>query len=79
MPQRLMTQKFIFWFNALLGLLYIHTGGEIAGKAVCEDLCYSGNSCTSCTGPALNPHDKTRTAGGSSSGSGILVSVKSLQ
>jgi amidase len=51
----------------------LREGGEITGKAVCENLCLSGESHTSNTGPVLNPHDATRTAGGSSSGSAALV------
>ncbi|MFC5995183.1 amidase [Pseudonocardia hispaniensis] len=48
-------------------------GATIAGKAVCEDLCFSGGSHTSRTGPVRNPWDETRSTGGSSSGSGALV------
>lgn len=48
-------------------------GGEIAGKAVCESLCFSGSSFTSDTGSVRNPHDESRAAGGSSSGSAALV------
>lgn len=48
-------------------------GATIAGKAVCEDLCFSGGSHTSKTGPVHNPWDTTKTAGGSSSGSTALV------
>jgi amidase len=48
-------------------------GATIAGKAVCEDLCFSGGSHTSRTGPVRNPWDATRSAGGSSSGSAALV------
>lgn len=48
-------------------------GATIAGKAVCEELCYSGGSHTSRTGPVRNPWDPTRSAGGSSSGSGALL------
>ncbi len=51
----------------------LDAGGEIVGKAVCEHLCFSGGSHTSDTGPVLNPHDPTRSAGGSSSGSAALV------
>jgi len=40
-------------------------GGEIVGKSVSEQLCSSGGSQTSDTGPVLNPHDPTRLAGGS--------------
>jgi amidase len=51
----------------------LEAGGEIVGKAVCENLCFSGGSHTSDTGPVLNPHDPKRSAGGSSSGSAALV------
>lgn len=50
-------------------------GATIAGKAVCEDLCFSGASHTSVTGPVRNPWDVTRTTGGSSSGSAALVAA----
>ena len=50
-------------------------GATIAGKAVCEDLCFSGGSHTSRTGPVRNPWDPTRSAGGSSSGSAALVAA----
>jgi amidase len=53
----------------------LDAGGEIAGKAVCESLCFSGSSFTSDTGPVLNPHDPTRSAGGSSSGSAALLAA----
>jgi amidase len=48
-------------------------GATVAGKAVCEDLCFSGGSHTSVTGPVRNPWDPSRTTGGSSSGSAALV------
>ena len=48
-------------------------GGIVAGKSVCEDLCFSGGSHTSANGPVLNPWDTTRSSGGSSSGSAALV------
>lgn len=50
-------------------------GATIAGKSVCEDLCFSGGSHTSRTGPVRNPWDQTRSAGGSSSGSAALVAA----
>ena len=51
----------------------LEAGATITGKAVCEDLCFSGGSHTSKTGPVRNPWDPTRTTGGSSSGSAALV------
>src|SRR6516164_5573030 len=50
-------------------------GATITGKAVCEDLCFSGGSHTSRTGPVRNPWDRARSAGGSSSGSAALVAA----
>ncbi len=60
-------------FDATIVTRILHAGGEIVGKAVCEHLCFSGGSHTSDTGPVLNPHDHTRSAGGSSSGSAALI------
>src|SRR5256714_203215 len=48
-------------------------GATITGKAVCEDLCFSGSSFTSRPAPVLNPWDLSRSSGGSSSGSAALV------
>lgn len=53
----------------------LDAGAELLGTAVCEDLCYSGSSFTSATGPVLNPHDPTRSAGGSTSGCGALLAL----
>jgi amidase len=53
----------------------LDAGGHIAGKSVCEHLCVSDTSITSDTGPVLNPHDASRSAGGSSSGSSVLVAT----
>ena len=53
----------------------LDAGGEIAGKAVCESLCFSGGSHTSDPMPVHNPHKRGYTAGGSSSGSGALVAA----
>jgi amidase len=50
-------------------------GGTIAGKAVCEALCYSGLSHTSATGPVRNPFDLSRSSGGSSSGCAALLAA----
>src|ERR671921_567705 len=62
-------------FDATIVTRILDAGGEILGKAVCEHLCFSGGSHTSDTGPVLNPHDHTRSAGGSSSGSAALVAA----
>jgi amidase len=53
-------------------------GATIAGKAVCEALCYSGSSHTSDTGPVRNPYDLTRSSGGSSSGCGALLANREV-
>lgn len=50
-------------------------GATIVGKSVCEDLCCSGSSFTSASGPVRNPWDTTRETGGSSSGSAALVAA----
>ncbi|UCF92541.1 MAG: amidase [Desulfobacterales bacterium] len=59
--------------DATVATRILDAGGEIIGKAVCEDLCFSGGSFTSATGPVLNPHNPKFNAGGSSSGSAALV------
>ncbi len=53
----------------------LDAGGTILGKAVCESLCFSGSSFTSDTGPVRNPYNPERSAGGSSSGSAVLVAI----
>jgi amidase len=50
-------------------------GATIAGKAVCEELCFDGGSHTAKTGPVRNPWNHAKTTGGSSSGSGALVAA----
>jgi amidase len=51
----------------------LDAGATVAGKAVCEDLCFDGSSHTSRSGPVRNPWDRSKSTGGSSSGSGALV------
>lgn len=51
----------------------LDAGAEVIGKTVCEDLCFSGGSHTSYPWPVRNPRDPSRIAGGSSSGSGVVV------
>jgi amidase len=68
-------ESYVPEFDATIVTRILDAGGEIVGKAVCEHLCFSGGSHTSDTGPVLNPHDNTRSAGGSSSGSAALVAA----
>ena len=53
----------------------LDAGGVIAGKAACEDLCFSAGSHTCATGPIRNPHNPKHSAGGSSGGSAALVAA----
>jgi amidase len=53
----------------------LEAGGHILGKAVCENLCHSATSHSSGTGIVENPIAKGYSAGGSSSGSGVLVAL----
>ncbi|MGE0483129.1 MAG: amidase [Gammaproteobacteria bacterium] len=53
----------------------LDAGGEIVGKSVCENLCFSGGSHTTDSGPVLNPHNPAHSTGGSSSGSAALVAA----
>ncbi len=48
-------------------------GAELVGTTVCEDLCLSGSSFTSATGPVPNPVDARFSAGGSSSGAAAVL------
>jgi amidase len=57
----------------------LQAGGTIAGKAACEDLCFSGASHTCVTGPIRNPHKPTHSAGGSSGGSAALVAEGAVE
>ncbi|KAJ5193108.1 hypothetical protein N7449_009250 [Penicillium cf. viridicatum] len=53
-------------------------GGIIKGTSTCESFCASPLSFTSATGPVHNPHLHNHTAGGSSSGSAVLVAAHHL-
>jgi amidase len=54
-------------------------GGTIAGKAACEDLCFSAGSHTCTTGPIRNPHNPEYSTGGSSGGSAALVAAGEVE
>lgn len=51
----------------------LDAGGTILGKAHCEYFCLSGSSNTGAKGPVHNPWKHGYSAGGSSSGSAVLV------
>jgi amidase len=59
--------------DATVATRILDAGGIIVGKTVCEYFCFSGGSHTSATGPVHNPHRMGYSAGGSSSGSGVVV------
>jgi amidase len=53
----------------------LDAGGEIVGKTHCESYCISGGSHTGSKGPVHNPYRMGYSAGGSSSGSGVVVAL----
>jgi amidase len=57
----------------------LDAGGTIAGKAACEDLCFSAGSHTCATGPIRNPHNPEHSTGGSSGGSAALVAAGEVE
>lgn len=61
--------------DATLVTRILDAGGTIVGKAHCEYFCVSGGSHTNATGPVHNPHKRGYSAGGSSSGSAVLVAL----
>lgn len=65
-------------YDATVVTRVLDAGGRILGKSNCEYLCMSGNSHTCAAGPIMNPHDKDRSAGGSSGGSSVLVTLKEV-
>src|SRR5499433_1218535 len=53
----------------------LDAGGTIIGKVHCEYFCFSGGSHTCAAGPVHNPHKMGYSAGGSSSGSAVVVAT----
>ena len=51
----------------------LDAGAEIVGKTHCESFCLSGSSFTGAKGPVHNPYKMGYSAGGSSSGSAVVV------
>ena len=68
-------EGFIPEIDATIVTRMLEAGATIAGKATCEDMCLSGGSHTSATGPVQNPYKRGHMAGGSSSGSAALVAA----
>src|SRR5438270_1116742 len=68
-------QGFVSDVDATVVTRILDAGGEIAGKATCENFCFSGASNTSFPGPVRNPHDPRRMTGGSSSGCAALLAA----
>jgi amidase len=65
-------------FDATIVTRILDAGGEIVGKAHCEYFCLSGGSHTNATGPVHNPWRMGYSAGGSSSGSAVLVAANEV-
>lgn len=66
-------QGFVPKFDATVVSRLLDAGATILGKATCEHFCLSGGSHTSFPGPVHNPLRHGFSAGGSSSGSAVLV------
>ena len=68
-------EGFIPEFDAPIVTRMLDEGAEIIGKTHCEAFCLSGGSHTNATGPVHNPHKMGFSAGGSSSGSAVVVAL----
>src|SRR5262249_54354172 len=53
----------------------LDAGGTIIGKTNCEFFCFSSGSHTCAAGPVHNPHKMGHSAGGSSSGSAVVLAT----
>ncbi|XP_065676158.1 amidase-like isoform X1 [Hydra vulgaris] len=62
-------------YDAVIVQRILNEGGIIIGKTTCEDLCFSGASYMTTYGPVRNPNNTEYSAGGSSSGSGVVVAT----
>ncbi|KAJ6162780.1 hypothetical protein N7497_002759 [Penicillium chrysogenum] len=81
MPQTLFHQEDgypISPIDAVVVSRILRAGGIIKGTSTCESFCASPLSFTSATGPVHNPLLHNYTAGGSSSGSAVLVAAHRL-
>jgi amidase len=62
-------------FDATIVTRMLDEGAEIVGKAHCESFCLSATSYTNATGHIHNPYRMGYSAGGSSSGSAVVVAL----
>lgn len=62
-------------YDATVVSRILKEGGIIVGKTTCESLCFSGDSFQTKYGPVRNPCNADYTAGGSSSGSAVVVAL----
>ncbi|CAN5260216.1 amidase [soil metagenome] len=62
-------------FDATIVTRMLDAGADIMGKVHCESFCMSGGSHTNSTGNVHNPHKMGYSAGGSSSGSAVVVAL----
>jgi amidase len=72
-------EGFVPKVDATVACRVLEAGGEIVGKAVCENFSTSGGSHTCATGPIHNPRKHGHTAGGSSSGCAALVAAGEVE
>ncbi len=72
-------EGFVPEVDATIVTRLLEAGAVILGKAHCEDLCLSAGSHTSAAGPVHNPHRIGHSAGGSSSGSAVLVACGEVE
>ncbi len=68
-------EGFVPKVDATIVTRILDAGGEIVGKAVCENFSTSGGSHTAASGPVHNPRKNGYSAGGSSSGCAALVAA----
>src|SRR3977135_1261286 len=68
-------EGFVPDFDATIVTRMFDPGADILGKVHCESFCMSGGSHTNSTGPVHNPHKMGFSAGGSSSGSAVVVGL----
>jgi amidase len=68
-------EGFVPDFDAVIVTRLLDAGAEIVGKTHCEYFCLSGGSHTNATGAVHNPWKMGYSAGGSSSGSAVVVAL----